>query len=71
MSQNARGEGDATVEEQSNKSAQKRAHDDGKDENGEPTPKLIKLPQKKNYRQRAHANPLSLNNLFRPKDPER
>jgi hypothetical protein len=53
--------------------SRKRAHD--KDaEDTEPNGKLVKLPQKKYYRQRAHVNPLAFNpqgSHYRPENPER
>jgi hypothetical protein len=52
------------------KMAPKRAHEEEEQET-EPSKKVMKLPQKKYYRQRAHANPLSFQNLFHPKDPDR
>jgi hypothetical protein len=41
--------------------------------NNEPSNKLMKLPQKKFYRQRAHVNPLAFNKVthYHPDNPER
>jgi tRNA (guanine-N7-)-methyltransferase len=71
MAEELNEEGDSNIPIEEGKAPQKRSHDN--DDTSEPSNKLLKLPQKRNYRQRAHVNPLSFNsfdNHYHPTGPD-